>query len=116
MELIQLAEELKEELIEEKDKETLTSIIAQDPSDGLGVTEENTDEAQLGMDYKTFDAAALTYIEANKTSDFTWAADEINVFMQTQIYKDAVKRIESTQFKRDGVIKITKKQLTQFRS
>lgn len=43
-------------------------IINQEPSDGLNVTDENTDEAQLGAPYKIVDCIMRAYVERH--SDF----------------------------------------------
>lgn len=42
-------------------------IIEAKPSDGLAVTDEDTDEAQIGMDYITFDKQIQAYLRNERT-------------------------------------------------
>lgn len=93
-------------------------IITQAPSDGLGVTEENTDEAQLGCDYKTFDSIMVAYLREGTLNDFTgWsnlmseASEIINRLKvsdceEGEIFWKVINRYEGTHFKRNGCPKI----------
>jgi len=78
-------------------------IITQKPSDGLSVTDEDSDEAQLGMTYKEVGAVMFGYKkmlpdELQKEFD-DWVIDEPRV-------KDIIQRHKRTQFKRDGVYEV----------
>ena len=87
-------------------------IITQAPSDGLGVTEENTDEAQLGCDYKTFDAImVMERMElALAQNDVMYSFEAIKIFdalknsdcADGRVLKGVINRYEGTHFKREG--------------
>ena len=85
-------------------------IITQPPSDGLGVTDENTDEAQLGADYKTLDTVLM--IELGKLE----VPDEIKILLKEKLHsipeQDVVNNLiskhKSTEFKRQGSFFITR--------
>lgn len=72
-------------------------IITQPPSDGLNVTDENTDEAQLGVDYKTFDAIMYTYLQDNSKWD---SIKDIG------IVKNVIDIYNRTQYKRNNPVNI----------
>ena len=82
-----------------------TDIIKQKPSDGLMVTEDNTDEAQLGAPYKHVDAIMIVFL--NK-KDYK---KEWKKIKEDKIVIDIVNRYKNTKFKRDGTTNITRKQL-----
>lgn len=74
-------------------------IINQKPSDGLMVTDENTDEAQLGASYVLVDVLS-NYFEKQNLNEIEMKIVELDV------YKRLLNRYKSTQFKRNGVINI----------
>jgi nicotinamide-nucleotide amidase len=80
-------------------------IISQKPSDGLSVTDEDSDEAQLGMSYKEVGAVMFGYekmLPADLQAEFDeWVINEPRV-------KDIILRHQKTQFKRDGVYEVTR--------
>lgn len=96
-------------------------IITQSPSDGLSVTEENTDEAQLGCDYETFDTImimtdmdSMTLIrdEYDNTGDYFGELDNLfNNVKHQSIVQNVIKRHEGTHFKRNGCPEIVRRQL-----
>lgn len=77
-------------------------IITQKPSDGLMVTEANTDEAQIGASYPYVDAIMKTYFETNEN----W-----NLIKDDQVVKNIVKRYETTHFKRIGTVNLTREEI-----
>ena len=92
-------------------------IITQAPSDGLGVTEENTDEAQLGCDYKTFDTIMAVHLRETEihpedrslfdvSEAFAIFDDLINGRSGTKeeyrIINGVINRYKGTTFKREG--------------
>lgn len=107
LELWQIAEELG----------VRDDIITQAPSDGLGVTEDNTDEAQLGMDYKTFDSILAVYFYQNGIEKGTgkFNIDTLVNFTEnvegTDLYKLAINRYNSTKFKRDNPVVIPREMI-----
>lgn len=85
-------------------------IIVQKPSDGLNVTSENTDEAQLGMNYKEFDSimmCELGYIE-NKDIMNIYQTLKANNFNKINL---ALNKYKSTQFKRNGTVILERNEL-----
>lgn len=88
-------------------------IITQPPSDGLGVTEENTDEAQLGCDYKTFDSIMVAYLREGTLNNFTEWSDtmtetseiidrlKVSGCEEGEIFWKVINRHEGTHFKRN---------------
>ena len=78
-------------------------IITQKPSDGLSVTEEDSDEAQLGMTYKEVGAVIFGYermLPEDLQAEFDdWVINEPRV-------QDIINRHKRTQFKRDGVYEV----------
>ena len=78
-------------------------IITQKPSDGLSVTDEDSDEAQLGMSYKEVAAVMFGYermLPDDLQAEFDdWVINEPRV-------QDIINRHKSTQFKRDGVYEV----------
>ena len=81
-------------------------IITQPPSDGLGVTEANTDEAQLGCDYETFDIIMIGVHGKSFTAKQLAVIDRSNPTID-----NAIKRFESTDFKRNGPVSMSRKML-----
>lgn len=79
-------------------------IITQKPSDGLKVTEEDSDEAQLGASYSIIDALMLIYLKKEYKALYLRIKD--NPIAQ-KIYS----RYEKTQFKRDGTVNLTRKDI-----
>lgn len=77
-------------------------IITQKPSDGLMVTEDNTDEAQLGASYPYVDAIMKTYFAANENWD---------LIKDDQIVINIVKRYETTHYKRNGCVNLTREEI-----
>ena len=75
-------------------------IITQPPSDGLGVTEENTDEAQLGCNYETFDTIMIKYLKSNDA--------ERGELKKNPVAKQVIDRHETTAFKRIGPISLSR--------
>jgi nicotinamide-nucleotide amidase len=75
-------------------------IITQPPSDGLGVTEENTDEAQLGCNYETFDTVMVAYLQGT--------AEEQEELTKDPIAKQVIDRYRATGFKRIGAIGLSR--------
>lgn len=79
-------------------------IIIQKPSDGLMVTDDNTDEAQLGADYKTIDAIMLCYTE-DKYYDY------LKLIQTYPLFKNTINRYKNTQFKRNGTVILERKEI-----
>ncbi len=77
-------------------------IITQKPSDGLMVTEDNTDEAQIGASYPYVDAIMKTYFAANENWD---------LIKDDEVVKNIVKRYETTHFKRNGCVNLTREEI-----
>ena len=78
----------------------MEDIITQPPSDGLGVTEENTDEAQLGCNYETFDTIMIKYLKSNDA--------ERGELKKNPVAKQVIDRHETTTFKRIGPISLSR--------
>lgn len=83
-------------------------VINQAPSDGLGVTEENTDEAQLGANYKFVDASMMLYLRQNCGSinnemtkeERKYYLDLSKRITKSKKYLDIIERYEKTKYKR----------------
>jgi len=78
-------------------------IINQKPSDGLSVTEEDSDEAQLGMTYKEIGPIIFGYekmLPENLQKEF----DE--VIIKEPKVQEIIARHKKTQFKRNGVYEV----------
>lgn len=89
-------------------------IITQKPSDGLMVTEDNTDEAQLGGSYQEFDAVLFSYLgfisDKNLNADFEALINDL----ENPDRKRAlgfIKRYESTKFKRTGTTNLSRSEI-----
>lgn len=86
-------------------------IIYQAPSDGLNVTDANTDEAQLGMTYKQFDAimASLLNIASEDTCQFFR-----KYVMNVEAHPLALRALQiytGTKFKREGTTNLKRELL-----
>lgn len=86
-------------------------IISQPPSDGLMVTDDNTDEAQLGASYKEVDTIMSIYLGDN---------DELKLNMFEVIKKDPIAaekiskvltRYIAMTYKRNGTVNLTREQI-----
>lgn len=77
-------------------------IINQKPSDGLCVTEEDCDEAQLGLSYKQIGAVIFAY-EKMLSNEMI---EEFEEFKEMPNIKAIIQRHKATQFKRDGVFEV----------
>ena len=92
-------------------------IITQKPSDGLMVTEDNTDEAQLGMNYKEFDTIMSIYLKKLNVSEEESQSLYDDIFSFEKDSEDAIKvekaitRYENSMFKRKGTINLTREEL-----
>ncbi len=82
-------------------------IIDQAPSDDLGVTEENTDEAQLGANYKFVDTVMFVYNALRSSSDFhdklyiDGHKELFETFLnESSLAKKIVARYKNSEFKR----------------
>jgi len=83
--------------------EVRDDIISQQPSDGLMVTEDDTDEAQLGATYKYVDAIMIAYTD----SDYY----NYNQIKNDPIVEGIINRFNGTQYKRNGTINLTRKEI-----
>lgn len=79
-------------------------IINQKPSDGLMVTSDNTDEAQLGANYKIVD----TIMIINLNPKYKIFYNEIK---NDETVKKIIARYNNTHFKRKGVINLTRNEI-----
>jgi len=89
-------------------------IITQKPSDGLSVTEDDTDEAQLGMTYQEFDTIVGIY--TGRITEDVITLSRLDDMLSTIIVSGseddrekvrvAIKRYKSTEFKRTGTINL----------
>jgi len=94
-------------------------IITQKPSDGLSVTEDDTDEAQLGMTYQEFDTIISIHtkqLAVHKTvSEQLFDALYYNVGAGTEADKkkirQAIQRYSGTEYKRTGTINLSRKSI-----
>ena len=94
-------------------------IITQKPSDGLSVTEHDTDEAQLGVTYQEFDTIIGIYTNRIETDPVM----RENLRIRLQIIIDnpdnpdnekvvgAIARYEGTEFKRQGTYNLPRAML-----
>lgn len=102
-------------------------IINQAPSDGLGVTTDNTDEAQLGATYKEVDTIMSIYLgtvrENSKNNVDNLKPASINAY-NAKLFKvmaedpvaakkitNVVVRYENATYKRNGTINLTREQI-----
>lgn len=91
-------------------------IITQKPSDGLSVTEDDTDEAQLGMTYQEFDAIISVQSRILGT-DIDTMFDVIDMLREiirdgSEVDKEkvrsAMERHSGTEFKRVGTVNLSR--------
>ena len=93
-------------------------IISQPPSDGLMVTEDDTDEAQLGANYKEVDTILGIYLETMSIPE------EIKSQLKTKLFNlvetdiegakkvaKVIARYETFGYKRRGVVNLTREQI-----
>jgi len=73
-------------------------IISQKPSDGLNVSDEDTDEAQLGMSYQEVDPIMFAYMGMLSEENIK----KYNEIKSVEKVKNIIKRHEKTAFKRNG--------------
>lgn len=73
-------------------------IITQAPSDGLKVTEHDSDEAQLGMNYR--EIGAIVFMEENLINDNSFIERYKNIRTLEKI-QSIIKRHNTTNFKRE---------------
>lgn len=104
-----------------------SDIITQPPSDGLMVTEDNTDEAQLGASYKEVDVVMSIYlnlldkisgydkkvlcpasITAYKSKLFSIMGEDA---VAAKKVANVLTRYENSTFKRGGTINLTREQI-----
>jgi len=93
-------------------------IISQPPSDGLMVTEENTDEAQLGANYKEVDTIMGIYLGTMSIPDEMKASFKASLFGMiatdldgAQKVANVISRYESLGYKRNGTTNLTRAQI-----
>jgi len=93
-------------------------IIKQKPSDGLMVTEDNTDEAQLGANYKEVDTIMGIYLKTLKCKNVKTIKLRKKMLSMKENNKEDFKKVEKVinryknlEFKRRGTINLTRKQL-----
>jgi len=94
-------------------------IITQKPSDGLSVTEDDTDEAQLGMTYQEFDTIISIHTKQlpvdKAVSEQLFDALYYNVGAGTEVDKkkirQAIQRYSGTEYKRKGTVNLSRKSI-----
>jgi len=93
-------------------------IITQPPSDGLGVTAENTDEAQLGASYKEVDTIMSIYLGTLPVSDVLKNRFKATLFNLVGTCPDTarkvskvIERYEASHFKRNGPVMISREKI-----
>jgi NAD+ synthase len=86
-------------------------IISQPPSDGLMVTEDNTDEAQLGASYKEVDAIMYVYLGDDSSLKFKMYDVLSKDPEGAQKVTNVIKRYESLGYKRNGTVNLTRDQI-----
>lgn len=84
-------------------------IITQPPSDGLMVTEDNTDEAQLGASYKEVDVIMSAYLDklngAYKSKLFKLVGEDAEAAKKVA---NVITRYENSAFKRNGTVNLSR--------
>jgi len=93
-------------------------IISQPPSDGLMVTEDDTDEAQLGASYKEVDTIMGIYLGTLNVPDErkAWFKSKLFSMVATDIdsaqkVANVISRYESLGYKRNGTTNLTRTQI-----
>lgn len=96
-----------------------TDIISQPPSDGLMVTEDNTDEAQLGASYKEVD----TIMSIKSDNNSTIKDNELRMELRDKMYSidinsddgrkivNVLRRYENLEYKRNGTTNLTREEI-----
>lgn len=85
-----------------------TDIITQPPSDGLMVTEDNTDEAQLGANYQEIDA--IMFKVAMIKDIGSELRREFSLLKDPKIEK-IVQRFHSMDYKRRGTVNLSREEI-----
>jgi nicotinamide-nucleotide amidase len=86
-------------------------IITQAPSDGLMVTEDNTDEAQLGASYKEVDTIMYYYLNVDagmRAKLFQCIADDLE---GAKKISNVINRYESLTYKRNGTVNLQRNEI-----
>ena len=86
-------------------------IITQPPSDGLMVTEENTDEAQLGANYKEIDTIMNIYLGDNASLKIKMCSLITTDPEGAKKVAKVISRYESLRYKRNGTVNLTREQI-----
>ena len=89
-------------------------IISQPPSDGLMVTKDNTDEAQLGANYKEIDTIMAIYnntLPIPKEDKFYFQKHFLALQMEEKKILRIIKRYKQMAYKRNGVVNLTREQI-----
>ena len=93
-------------------------IISQPPSDGLMVTEDDTDEAQLGANYKEVDTIMGIYLGTMNAPEETrvWFRSKMFQMIATdangaQKVSNVISRYEALAYKRNGTTNLTRSQI-----
>lgn len=83
-------------------------VINQDPSDGLNVTEQNTDEAQLGANYKEIDTIMIKYLQNNNFFE-----ENKENFTEEELIKinRIINQYLKTSFKRNGCFNVSREEI-----
>ena len=87
------------------------SIITQPPSDGLMVTEDNTDESQLGANYREVDTIMYIYLGLLPVSDVMKNKLKSDLFSAAEYEPKIgkiIKRYHDMNFKRIGTVNLTR--------
>lgn len=85
------------------------AVIDQAPSDGLGVTAANTDESQLGGNYRYVDTVMFAYIQAYfapTQGGKSTLSDVFRELLATERAQNVIKRFQNTRFKRQDNSKV----------
>jgi nicotinamide-nucleotide amidase len=91
-------------------------IIYQAPSDGLMVTEENTDEAQLGANYKEVDTIMGIYLKSINTSETVMSQliismNNISDISDKEKINNIINRYKMLTYKRNGTVNLTRNEV-----
>lgn len=92
-------------------------IITQKPSDGLSVTEDDTDEAQLGMTYQEFDTIMSIHTKQLNIDNIS-LAQLFHQLHSIDCYSEdgkkilaAIDRLSGTTYKRVGTVNLTRDEI-----
>jgi len=93
-------------------------IITQAPSDGLMVTDENTDEAQLGGNYKEVDSIMNVYLNTLPIAKENISQLRKSLFSLVEIDIEGAKKVskiisryEALTFKRNGTVELQREEI-----